>query len=159
MKSKELQKQNCYGKILRQKAYDKLRCYVATKKVTYSKRFNRRAYKKRIEKELRVIREGNFEKTFLTAQAVTKKAQEYATTKTFFSFDWLVGYLLGITDNNPIEKTPPQWPSVYLEVTFNGGDESFFVDYIVTHGFYKPLDEENVYLLNEESVFIQINIE
>lgn len=47
-----------------------------------------------------------------------------------------------------------------MDVCFNGLENYQFIDFIVKHlGFYKPLEIEEVYLLEKENVFIQLNIE
>ena len=99
--------------------------------------------------------------SFLVLSDVIKKAVENkARTNTLYPFNWVVGYLLDITNVNPIDKEQPKTETIYLSVNFGGLNEKSFTDYLINKiGFSKPLEKENVYLLQSEKVFIQLEIE
>ena len=122
--------------------------------------FTKEDYLKRLEKEISLITANDLTEMFFIIFDVMSKAKEYgATTKEMFSFDWLIGYLIGLTTNNQIKKQTNLSKSLYMYVRFCCLENYHFIDFIVKDlGFYKPLETEEVYLLEKENVFIQLNI-
>ena len=161
MKRFELPNGFTFDSYLRKIVKEKFSCFIEGGIIEFSKELTKEAYENRIEAELDFIQSNNLAESFLILSDVIKNAVENkARTNTLYPFNWVVGYLLDITQVNPIDKEQPKAETIYLSVYFGGLSEKSFIDYIVNqYGFIKPLENESVYLLQSENVFIQLEIE
>ena len=150
-----------FDSYLRKIVKEKFSYFIECGIIEFSKELTKESYENRIEAELDFIQSNNLAESFLVLCDVIKNAVENkARTNTLYPFNWVVGYLLNITQVNPIDKEQPKAETIYLSVYFGGLSEKSFIDYIVNqYGFIKPLKNECVYLLQSENVFIQLEIE
>ena len=161
MKRFELPNEFTFDSYLRKIVEEKFSYFIECGIIEFSKELTKESYENRIEAELDFIQSNNLAESFLVLCDVIKNAVENkARTNTLYPFNWVVGYLLDITQVNPIDKEQPKTETIYLSVCFGGLSEKSFIDYIVNqYGFIKPLKNESVYLLQSENVFIQLEIE
>lgn len=161
MKSFELPNGFTFHSYLRKIVKEKFSYFIECGIIEFSKELTKESYENRIEAELDFIQSNNLAESFLVLCDVIKNAVENkARVNALYPINWLVGYLLDITQVNPIDKEQPKTETIYLSVYFGGLSEKSFIDYIVNqYGFIKPLKNESVYLLQSEKVFIQLEIE
>ena len=148
--------------------------------ISFDKGVNRECYEELLKKELDFIKANNLAKTLAITYNCIMKAHEYkAKPRMILPFNTLVGHVIDLTHVDPLnyaatkslgislktlfsncsDSEIPKNLNIYYEIDFGGLDNSSFVDYIVNnYGFVKPIETENIYLLNKDSVFIQLDI-